>query len=73
MMVFYPNFVSELAKRGIKKNAVASSLGICDKSLHNKMTGKVAFTWPEVQAIRKQFFPDLDPGYLFETLEEQKD
>lgn len=71
-MVYYPNLVSELAKRGIKKTLVANSLGICDKSLRNKMTGKVAFTWPEVQAIRKCFFPDLDPGYLFETTEEQE-
>lgn len=72
-MVYYPNLVSELAKRGIKKTSVANSLGICDKSLRNKMTGKVAFTWPEVQAIRKLFFPDLDPGYLFETMKDQKE
>lgn len=71
-MVFYPNLASELAKRGIKKNVIANSLGICDKSLRNKMNGKVAFTWPEVQVIRKRFFPDLDPGYLFSTAEEQK-
>ncbi len=72
-MVYYPNLVSEIAKRGIKKNTVSKSLGICDKSLRNKMTGKAPFTWPEVQAIRKRFFPELDPAYLFATAEEQKE
>lgn len=66
MMVVYPNLVSEIAKRGIKKKAIAQSIGVCDKSLSNKLRGKVEFTWPEVRAIRHQFFPDMDPDELFQ-------
>lgn len=70
-MVVYPNLVSEIAKRGIKKKTIAQCIGVCDKSLNNKLRGKVAFTWPEVRAIRHQFFPDMDPDELFSRAEEQ--
>ncbi len=66
-MVVYPVLVGEIAKRGIKKKAIAQSIGVCDKSLNNKLRGKVAFTWPEVRTIRHQFFPDMDPDELFQT------
>lgn len=64
-LVHYPVLVGEIAKRGIKKKVIAQSIGICDKSLNNKLTGRVPFTWPEVKIIRHKFFPDLDPDYLF--------
>ena len=66
-MVYYPVLAGEIAKRGIKKCAIAQGLGICDKSLRNKMIGKVPFTWPEVQTICHQFFPDMNPDELFVT------
>lgn len=68
-MVRYPILAGEIAKRGIKKKAIAKSIGVCDKSLRNKLAGNTPFTWPEVKTIRHQFFPDLDPDYLFEENE----
>lgn len=64
-MARYPVLVGEIAKRGIKKKTIAESIGVCDKSLNNKMNGRVPFTWPEVKTIRHRFFPDMDPDYLF--------
>ena len=64
-MTAYPVLVGEIAKRGIKKKAIARSLGICDKALSNKLNGKTPFTWPEVRTIRHQFFPDIPPDVLF--------
>lgn len=68
-MVRYPILAGEIAKRGIKKKDIAKSIGVCDKSLRNKLAGNAPFTWPEVKTIRHQFFPDLDPDYLFEENE----
>lgn len=64
-MVRYPVLASEIARRGIKKKSIAESIGVCGRSLNNKMNGRAAFTWPEVKTIRHQFFPDMDPEILF--------
>ncbi len=56
----YPNLMGEIAKRGIRKKAIAASIGVCPRSLANKMCGKAPFTWPEVQKIKTQFFPDME-------------
>ncbi len=66
----YRILVGEIAKRGIKKKAIAESIGICGKSLNNKLNGKSPFTWPEVVTIRERFFPDMDTDYLFATTDQ---
>lgn len=65
MQVKYPNLAGEIAKRGIKKMDIAASIGICDKALLNKLRGRTSFSWPEVKAIRRQFFPDMTLDVLF--------
>ena len=65
IVVTYPILAGEIAKRGIKKNAIARCIGVCDKSFSNKMAGRVPFTWPEVKKIRCQFFPDMTSDDLF--------
>lgn len=64
-MTCYPVLTAEIARRGIKKKAIAESLGICSKSLCNKLAGRSPFTWPEVVVVRNRFFPDMTPDYLF--------
>lgn len=66
-MVEFPTLVGEIAKRGIKRKTIAESIGICDKSLKNKLSGKSPFTWPEVQMIRNQFFPGMTTDDLFQS------
>lgn len=65
-MVMFPVLVGEMAKREIAKKTVAQAIGICDKALNNKLSGKTPFTWPEVKKIRHKFFPDIVPDILFE-------
>lgn len=65
MSVAFPVLAGEIAKRGIKKCAIASALGISGRSLYSKMAGDVPFTWPEVCGINEQFFPDMSKETLF--------
>lgn len=69
-MIYYPMLEREIAGRGIKKKAIAESIQVCNKTLNNKLSGRVPFTWPEVSKIRKQFFPDMDPDILFAATQE---
>ena len=71
MLVVYPVLVGEIAKRGIKKKTIAESIGVCSRSLNNKLTGRVSFTWPEVSTIQKTFFPDMTPDHLFTEIHEE--
>ncbi len=64
-MIYYPTLEREIAGRGIKKKNVAGSIGVCNKSLNNKLSGRVPFTWPEVCEIRDRFFPDMTVEHLF--------
>ena len=66
-MPYFPNLAGEIARRGIKKKAIADALSICNRSLNNKLSGRVPFTWDEVKLIRSQFFPDMSPDDLFMT------
>lgn len=58
-LVSYPTLEREIAGRGIKKKAIAESIGVTYKSFSNKLSGRVPFTWPEVSTIRSRFFPDM--------------
>jgi len=65
MNIAFPVLAGEIAKRGIKKCAISSALGISGRSLYSKMSGEVPFTWPEVCGINEQFFPDMSKEDLF--------
>jgi len=64
-MVGYPTLEREIAGRGIKKKTIAESIGVTYRSLNNKLSGRVPFTWPEVSTIRNRFFPDMNTDVLF--------
>lgn len=70
-MVYYPNLEREIAGRGVKKKVIAESIGVCNRSLNNKLSGRVPFTLPEVSAIKNKFFPDMQLEILFAKAEEQ--
>lgn len=73
MIAVYPTLAEEIGKRGIKKVTIAKQLGITTRALHNKLTGKNAFSWPEVRCIQEVFFPDMDPKSLFQKAENPAD
>lgn len=66
MDIAYPNFVGEIAKRGIKKTDVAQAANMCTKTLREKIVGKSEFSMGEATIIRDTFFPDQTLEYLFE-------
>lgn len=68
-MAMYPILAGEIAKRGIKKSAIASAIGISYRAFYNKLSGDAPFTWPEVCQINNQFFPDMDKNELFSRAE----
>ena len=55
----YPVLVSEIAKRGLRKTAMAKRLGMDSKSFYNKLNGNTEFAWPEIKMMRNEFFPDM--------------
>lgn len=73
MAVVYPALAGEIAKRGIKKSAIAKHVGISERSLYNKLAGSVSFTWDEVVAITSCFFPDVATEYLFARTDKAQD
>ena len=66
-MPYFPTLSGEIARRGIKKKAIADALNICTRALNTKMNGRVPFSGAEVKLIRSQFFPDMSPDDLFMT------
>ena len=65
-MTYFPILAGEIAKRGIKKKAIAQSIGVCDKALNNKLTGRSPFTYSEARIINRTFFPDMQIDVLFQ-------
>lgn len=70
-MVYYPTLSAEMARRGITKKELSESIGICCRSLNNKLTGRVPFTWPEVCSINERFFPGMSKDDLFARPDQQ--
>lgn len=68
MISVYPNLVSEIAKRDIKRKKIAEALNISYKAFSNKMRGVAPFTFDEALIIHESFFPELDMKFLFKRL-----
>ena len=60
----FPVLEAELSRRGIKKKDVAKELGISNKCMSNKMTGKTELTLSEILSIQK-IIPDVTIDELF--------
>lgn len=64
-MARYPVLIGEIARRKVPKKEIAKQIGVCYKTLSNKIEGKSPFTWPEVCTINEKFFPDIEKDTLF--------
>ena len=62
--------MGEIAKRGIKKKVIAESIGVCRRSLQNRLDGKVPFSYQDAKTIQMRFFPDLTLDYLLARKED---
>ena len=59
------NLEKELAGRGITKKAYADFLGVCEKTVHNKLRGVTEFRYWEIRKTAELLFPGLEIQYLF--------
>jgi hypothetical protein len=70
-MVKFPNLEAEMVRRDVSNKKIAETIGVCERTLRNKMIGRVSFTWPEVKKIRGTFFADMTLDELFTTSDER--
>ncbi len=61
----FNNLKAEMVRNEIKQTEIATSLGISDKTMSNKMNGKSEFTRNEMFLIKRDFFPTYSIDYLF--------
>lgn len=54
-----------LYDKGISKKAYASMLGVNEKTIQNKISGKTDFTYPEASKTQSLLFPEYRIDYLF--------
>ena len=67
-ILIYPNLISEIAKRNIKRKKISEALNISYKAFSNKLNGIAPFTFSEALKINEMFFPDVDIKTLFKRL-----
>lgn len=61
---YFPILEAEMVKHGIGEETLARHLGITERALRNKISGKTDFWWNEVLRIHN-IFPDVEPEKLF--------
>lgn len=59
------NLQAEIKRSGLSQFDISKELGINERTLRLKLTGKTSFTFPEAEQIRNRFFPGMKLEYLF--------
>lgn len=65
-MIAYSNLRAEMARHEVTNTQIAASINVNEKTFRNKLRGISDFTWPEVQTIQREFFPNVNLPDLFE-------
>lgn len=55
MKPYYPTLEAEIARNGIVKKELAQKLGMTERHLMSKLSGKTDFWWREARAIQALF------------------
>ena len=61
------NLKIELARADMTVKSFAEFMGFSEKTATNKLRGRTAFTYPEVEKIQRFLFPQFTMKYLFES------
>lgn len=59
------NLSRELRRKKITHGTVAKRIGVSERTLANKLSGRTEFTVREALVIHRSYFPELPPDYLF--------
>ena len=65
LVAVYQELVGAMAKRGVRRNAMAAAVGISTRTLYAKLKGETDFTLSEANAIHTIFFSDMNKDELF--------
>lgn len=66
----YPNVRAEMARQGITLAVLADKLQMGLTALHNRISGKVPFTYEEALMLRSILCPEATLEYLMEKREQ---
>lgn len=66
--ITFENLRTEMAKKQLSIEALASALCITSNTLAYKLSGKRPINLDEAMHIAKEFFPECDLFYLFKEL-----
>lgn len=66
------NLKKLLASKDITMKSYAEFLGVTEKTLQNKMSGRTEFTFSEVEKTNRILFPEYNWNYLFAKDNDQK-
>lgn len=61
----YSNLEAEMARKGLLKKDIATTLGVRVATAYDKMNGKYPFTLDEAFKIKRTHFPEESIEYLF--------
>lgn len=59
------NLKAEMTRHQVRIVDIATSIGISERAMRNKLNGVTDFTWKQACKIQKEFFPELSKDYLF--------
>ena len=61
----YKRLYAEMFVKGITKKDIGKLLNRSESTINNRLNGKPDFAFSEAMKIRKEFFKELTPEYLF--------
>jgi hypothetical protein len=67
----YRNMKAEIARQGVTQTQIAEGIGMSRNNFNLKINGRVAFSVPEVVAIRDSFLPEASLDYLLVSVNEE--
>lgn len=65
----FRNLLAEMARIGLTQDHMATDMGIMQKTMCYKMSGKANFNINEMNFIKRKYFPNMTLDYLFENKE----
>lgn len=63
----FSNLKAEMARKSVSSKALSQCLGVSEKTVNNKLSGRTEFTLSEILKINSAIFPEYKLEYLFSS------